>query len=67
MNKAVELNIFDGVNILPNTPAIRGDVVKMIDNSLTVSHLTQTGFGENNQYEEDKGKTFLSQVGYNGA
>jgi len=63
MNKAVELNIFDGVNILPNTPAIRGDVVKMIDNSLTVSHLTQTGFGENNQYEEDKGKTFLSKLG----
>jgi hypothetical protein len=35
----------------------------MIDNSLTVNHLKQTGYGDFKQYEEDEGTTFLSKMG----
>jgi hypothetical protein len=62
MGKADDLDIFDKVNALPNLPALRGDVVKMIDNSLTVNHLKQTGYGDFKQYEEDEGTTFLSKM-----
>jgi hypothetical protein len=34
----------------------------MIDNSLTVNHLKQTGYGDFKQYEEDEGTTFLSKM-----
>jgi len=62
MGKADDLELFDKVNALPNVPALRGDVVKMIDNSLTVNHLKQTGYGDFKQYEEDEGTTFLSKM-----
>jgi len=62
MGKADDLDMFDGVNALPNIPAVRGDVVKIIDNSLEINHLKQTGFGDFKQYEEDIGKTFLSKL-----
>jgi hypothetical protein len=62
MGKADDVGIFDDVNALPNVPALRGDVVMMIDNSLTVNHLKQTGYGDLKQYEEDEGKTFLSKL-----
>ncbi|MGI6423973.1 MAG: S-layer homology domain-containing protein [Tepidanaerobacteraceae bacterium] len=62
MGKADDLGIFDKVNALPNVPALRGDVVKMIDNSLTVNHLKQTGFGDLTQYLEDVGVNFLSKM-----
>jgi len=61
MGKADDLDIFDKVNALPNVPALRGDVVKMIDNSLTINHLVQTGYGDLKQYEEGD-KTFLSKM-----
>ena len=38
MGKAADLKLFDKVNAVPNVPALRGDVVKMIDNSLTFLH-----------------------------
>jgi len=62
MGKADDLDLFDDVNALPNVPALRGDVVKMIDNSLTVSHLKQTGYGDLAFYEEDPDTTFLSKM-----
>ena len=62
MGKADDLKLFDKVNAVPNVPALRGDVVKMIDNSLTVNHLKQTGYGDFKQYEEDEGTTFLSKL-----
>ena len=62
MGKADDLKLFDKVNAVPNVPALRGDVVKMIDNSLTVNHLKQTGYGDFKQYEEDEGTTFLSKM-----
>jgi hypothetical protein len=34
MGKADDLGLFDKVNALPDVPALRGDVVKMIDNCL---------------------------------
>jgi hypothetical protein len=61
MGKADDLGIFDKVNALPNIPALRGDVVKMIDNSLTVNHLEQTGYGDLKQYLEGD-KNFLSKM-----
>lgn len=62
MGKADDLGLFDKVSSSPDAPAIRGDVVKMIDNSLTVNHLKQTGYGDFTQYEEDEGTTFLSKM-----
>lgn len=54
MAKADDLKLFDKVAAAPNLPAIRGDVVQMIDNSLTVRHLVQKGYGSTEYYEEGK-------------
>lgn len=62
MGKADDLGLFDKVSAAPDAPAIRGDVVKMVDNSLTVAHLKQTGYGDLKQYEEDENTTFLSKM-----
>ncbi|NLC63254.1 MAG: S-layer homology domain-containing protein, partial [Thermoanaerobacterales bacterium] len=62
MGKADDLDLFDGVNALPDVPALRGDVVKMIDSALTISHLKQVGYGDLKQYEEDPDTTFLSKM-----
>ncbi|TYP52496.1 S-layer homology domain-containing protein [Thermosediminibacter litoriperuensis] len=61
MGKADDLGIFDDVNAVPNVPALRGDVVEMIDNSLTIKHLKQVGYGDLKQYEEGD-ETFLSKL-----
>lgn len=61
MGKADDLGLFDNVNATPNVPALRGDVVKMIDNSLTVKHLKQTGYGDLKSYEESD-TTFLTKL-----
>jgi len=61
MGKADDLKVFDKVNALPNIPALRGDVVKMIDNSLTIKHLKQTGYGDLKQYLEGE-DSFLSKM-----
>ena len=61
MGKADDLKVFDKVNALPNIPAIRGDVVKMIDNSLTIKHLKQIGYGDLTQYLEGE-DSFLSKM-----
>jgi hypothetical protein len=61
MGKADDLGLFDDVNATPNVPALRGDVVKMIDNSLTVKHLVQEGYGDLKTYKEGD-KTFLSKL-----
>ncbi|MDN5312750.1 MAG: hypothetical protein PWQ68_1723 [Thermoanaerobacteraceae bacterium] len=61
MGKADDLGLFDDVNATPNVPALRGDVVKMIDNSLTVKHLKQTGYGDLKSYEESD-TTFLTKL-----
>jgi len=62
MGKADDLGIFDDVNALPNVPALRGDVVKMIDNSLDIKHLVQEGYGAVQTYKEGT-KTFLTKMG----
>ncbi|GLI20066.1 hypothetical protein TSYNTROPHJE_18790 [Tepidanaerobacter syntrophicus] len=62
MGKADDLGLFDDVNASPDVPAIRGDVVMMVDNSLDVAHLKQTGYGDLKQYEEDPDTTFLSKM-----
>ncbi|MFY9499678.1 MAG: S-layer homology domain-containing protein, partial [Tepidanaerobacteraceae bacterium] len=61
MGKADDLNLFDKVNAVPNVPALRGDVVKMIDNSLTIKHLVQKGYGDLAYYDEGT-DTFLSKM-----
>lgn len=61
MGKADDLKLFDKVNAVPNVPALRGDVVKMIDNSLTVKHLVQKGYGDLAYFDEGT-ETFLSKM-----
>ncbi|MGB4450566.1 MAG: S-layer homology domain-containing protein, partial [Tepidanaerobacteraceae bacterium] len=61
MGKADDLKLFDKVNAVPNVPALRGDVVKMIDNSLTIKHLVQKGYGDLAYYDEGT-DTFLSKM-----
>jgi len=61
MGKADDLKLFEDVNAVPNIPALRGDVVKMIDNSLTVKHLVQKGYGDLAYYDEGT-DTFLSKM-----
>lgn len=62
MGKADDLDIFKKVNALPDLPALRGDVVKMIDNALPVYHLVQKGYGDLAFYEEDIGVNFLAKL-----
>jgi len=61
MGKADDLGIFDKVNAAPNVPALRGDAVKMIDNSLTIHHLVQKGYGDLKYFDEGD-ETFLSKL-----
>ncbi|MCG0276768.1 MAG: S-layer homology domain-containing protein, partial [Thermosediminibacteraceae bacterium] len=61
MGKADDLGIFEGVNAVPNVPALRGDVVEIIDNCLTIKHLKQIGYGDLKQYIEGD-ETFLSKM-----
>jgi hypothetical protein len=62
MGKAESLGVFNKVNASPNVPAVRGDVVKMIDNCLGIHHLIQKGYGDLAFYEEDPNTTFLTKM-----
>jgi len=62
MGKAESLHVFDKVSASPNAPAVRGDVVKMIDNSLRTKHLVQKGYGDLAFYEEDPKMNFLAKM-----
>lgn len=61
--KADELEILDGISVVAGVPIIRGLAAKMLDNSLDVPSLEQTGYGDLKQYEKT-GKTLLEKMGY---
>ena len=60
--KADDLDILDGMTVVADAPITRGDAAKMLDNSLDVNALRQTGYGDLKQFEED-GKTLLERMG----
>lgn len=59
--QASALGISNGVTIDPNKPAVRGDVLKMLDNSLRVDLMKQTVVGSNNNHEVLVGKNLLNE------
>ncbi|MDK2925853.1 MAG: hypothetical protein PWQ41_1627 [Bacillota bacterium] len=60
--KADDLGILDGLTVVANAPITRGDAAKMLDNSLDVKSLKQTGYGDLKQFEET-GETLLEKLG----
>jgi len=60
--KADDLDILDGLTVVADAPITRGDAAKMLDNSLDVKSLRQTGYGDLKQYEET-GDTMLEKLG----
>jgi hypothetical protein len=57
---AAEKDITDGINVVNSLAASRGDVAKMVDNSLEVPMMVQKTFGQYPEYEEDETKTLLT-------
>lgn len=60
--KADELGILDGLSVVADAPIVRGEAAKMLDNSLDVKSLKQTGYGSLTYYEET-GQTLLEKLG----
>jgi hypothetical protein len=60
--KADDLGILDDLTVVANAPITRGDAAKMLDNSLDVKSLKQTGYGDLKQFEET-GQTLLEKLG----
>ncbi|MGI5892888.1 MAG: S-layer homology domain-containing protein, partial [Bacillota bacterium] len=61
--KAVETGLNKGVAISANLPAVRGEVAALLENSLTIAHIVQTGFGTDVKYEKKDDVTFLTALG----
>lgn len=59
--KADDLGMLDDLSVVANAPITRGDAAKMLDNSLDVKSLKQTGYGDLKQYEET-GATMLEKM-----
>lgn len=59
--KGAELGLSKGVTVTANTPAVRGDVALMTDNSLTVDLMKQTSFGDSPKWEPQVGKNLLTE------
>ncbi|HHY93866.1 MAG TPA: S-layer homology domain-containing protein [Firmicutes bacterium] len=65
--KASELGVTGGVSLASGAaslPATRGDVARMVDNSLAIPKIVQVGYGDEVKYEKDENKTFLADLGY---
>lgn len=58
--KASELNISKGIKE-PGKAAVRGDIFQMLDNSLRVDLMKQVEYGTDIRFEEQKGKTLLTE------
>lgn len=61
ISQASELGISQGVTIDANKPAVRGDVFKMLDNSLRIDLMKQTTVGSQNNHEVLKGRNLLNE------
>lgn len=55
---AYEIRIMKGISGGLNFPAVRGDIVKLISNSLDVPHLTSKMYNDSGNYVIDKDTTF---------
>lgn len=60
--KADDLGVLDGLSVVADAPINRGFAAEMLDNSLDIASLKQTGYGDLKQYEET-GKTLLEKMG----
>lgn len=62
LGKAGEKGILDDVSFISwDNAAVRGDVFLMLDNSLDVDLMEQTGYGTDITYEEKDGENILNQ------
>lgn len=61
--KADELGVLDGLTVVADAPINRGFAAEMLDNSLDIKSLKQTGYGDLKQYEET-GATLLEKMGF---
>jgi len=60
--KADELGLTKKVSVVADAPMTRGAVIRMVDNSLTVPTLKQTGYGDVSIYDPT-GETLLAKLG----
>ncbi|HHY14415.1 MAG TPA: S-layer homology domain-containing protein, partial [Thermoanaerobacterales bacterium] len=60
---AAENDITDGITVLANVAANRGDIAVMVDNSLEVDMMVQDGYGDRPTWKVEKGETLLSKLG----
>jgi len=60
---AAEKEISDGVTVINNMAANRGDIALMIDNALTVPMMVQKTWGQYPEYEEDEDQTLMKKLG----
>ncbi|HHV75737.1 MAG TPA: S-layer homology domain-containing protein [Thermoanaerobacterium sp.] len=59
--KADDLGMLDNLSVVADAPITRGDAAKLLDNSLDIKSLKQTGYGDLKQYEET-GATMLEKM-----
>jgi hypothetical protein len=62
---AAEKEISDGVTVINNMAANRGDIALMIDNALTVPMMVQKTWGQYPEYGEDEDQTLMKKLGVN--
>lgn len=60
---AAEKEITEGITVVGNLAANRGDIALMINNSLDVDMMVQTTWGQFPEYAEKEGETFLKKLG----
>ena len=60
---AAEKEITDGVTVLANVAANRGDIAIMVDNSLEVDMMVQDSYGDKPTWKEKEGETLLKKLG----
>lgn len=63
VSKAAELDITDDVSFAAGSPATRGDIAMMSDNSLDVERMVRVGYGDEATYEVDEDDTLLDRLG----
>jgi hypothetical protein len=57
--KAVNVGLTKGVDVSPNLAAPRGQIAALLENSLTIDKVVQTGYGDKVEYIVKAGETFL--------
>ncbi len=62
ISRAVNVGLTKGVSTPANVPATRGSVAALLENSLTIDKVVQTGLGGETKFEVKKGETFLKAL-----